>query len=256
VSVSSVGLPLAYDIDRGEDGYERRRKTGLRRDLAEYLAAVRSRSPAAADQLQMVLPIVPVAWCSIWLPHEDRRAYDRWRADAYAEGARFARALDVSPPREEPQAIQKVMLLARQEAERRFCPLVAGQRRSGRGPAELPDDKVVNGDDVLLDSYMIDWTKPGSDQISIPTDQLTLAYLDLLALPLQPRNVRQWPSPLPCHPFVADQLSGRAADELVQTIKRDNEVSTVHDRTSIERDARDVVGERMSARLAVEFLRC
>ncbi|WP_176445419.1 PASTA domain-containing protein [Blastococcus mobilis] len=231
-------LPEVYAADHGEDAYDRPRPRVLRRDLAEYLAAVRIADPATADQIAPGLRVVPAAWCSLWLPRHTGEELDRWTAAADASAAHMAAALNVSYASSTTPAIAALMATAREEAGRRFCPEQAahpGEQvdESPQGAGVFPGEgeSPVRMTETVLDSWWFFQSIFGYDQ-AVPADRIRLAYLSLLA---QPAQFRWQEAVLMDCDFYARSLSGELRDNTVETMLTNNTVIEIHDRVDMER---------------------
>lgn len=122
---ANFGLPAAYSVYRGNDAYGRPYPDRIRRDLAEYVRAVRAVDPTTADTMAPALMATPMAWCSFWLPWHTPQELSQWRAAAGTEARQMGQVLGVAHQSINTDRVLAVMERATTLAAEQFCPAQA-----------------------------------------------------------------------------------------------------------------------------------
>ncbi|HVT77926.1 MAG TPA: hypothetical protein VHD87_12910 [Acidimicrobiales bacterium] len=198
LSYKEAKLGSGYFPRRGPEfpGDDRVRFRKLRRDIVDYIRAVRAHNPHRAARIAWQLPGFPYATC-VWATArgDTLAAADERLRVAEADAAGYARQLGVTwkPPKS--ALTDDTIRFAREEAQRRFCP--DGRRRAevfavlphasrrhpfGRPSQEVPiNDTVVPGDILTANT----------EDYDILTADVAFAYWDAATLPSS--TTKWWP---------------------------------------------------------------
>ncbi len=245
-SPAEFGLPDAYSVDRGQDVYGQPRQDKIRRDLADYVLEVRRADPTTADSIAHAIMATPMAWCSLWLPRHTPEDLTAWREAAASEAAQMAQEFGVEFTSVNTPPILAVMDVATSLAEERFCPeqgAQPGERvpQVPTGPAAMPDGEHISMLDTSVDAMYFPRAFFGEED-TWTVDELTYAYVSMLAFPAYTFSGKQWPidpDPSRCGLMTEYATPGWGVEQ-AREVLNDNTIIEIHGGDDLRRLVHDM----------------